>query len=141
MDSKPVTHSQPLSPFLFAAVKGMAIVRIGIGAASFFAPQTTCASHGYHVPPAFSLLVRMMGHREAINGELLFTALGSDSADGGRRAIRRALVVGLLADALDICSVLYGFPHGEVDNLTAGVLCTAASATITLAAIAIRSLQ
>jgi hypothetical protein len=75
----------PLSPTLLTSTKILAIIRIGVGAASFFAPQLTCASHGYHVSAPYALLVRMMGHREAINGGLLWTAEDSEAKDGGRK--------------------------------------------------------
>jgi hypothetical protein len=56
------------------------------------------------------------------------------------RSIRRALLVGLLADSLDICAVLYGFNRGEVESMTAGILGSAAAGAITLAAYILRSL-
>lgn len=84
MDSK-MPASSPLNPYLLTATRALAFVRIGVGAASFLAPQLTCASHGYHVPAPYALLVRMMGNREAINGGLLATALASDAKGGDRK--------------------------------------------------------
>jgi hypothetical protein len=75
----------PISRGLLTTTKVLAIIRIGIGAASFCAPQLTCASHGYQVTTPYNLLVRMMGHREAINGGLLLTAEDSEAKDGGRK--------------------------------------------------------
>ncbi|RKL39387.1 hypothetical protein BFJ72_g6861 [Fusarium proliferatum] len=130
----------PLPPILLTCTKALAIARIGIGAASFFAPQLTCASHGYHVSEPYNLLVRMMGHREAINGGLLLTAEDKEAKDGGRKSIQRALLVGLLADSLDICAVVYGFSRGEVESTTAGILGSAAAGAITLATFILRAL-
>ncbi|KAL2203324.1 hypothetical protein CC79DRAFT_1326058 [Sarocladium strictum] len=131
----------PIAPALITTTKVLAIVRIGIGAASFFAPQFTCGTHGYHVTTPYNLLVRMMGHREAINGALLLTAEDGEARDGGRRSIRRALLVGLVADSLDICAVLYGFYRGEIENMTAGILGSAAAGAITLATFLLRGLD
>lgn len=56
------------------------------------------------------------------------------------RSIRRALLVGLLADSLDICAVVYGFSRGEVESTTAGILGSAAAGAITLATFLLRAL-
>ncbi|KXJ84934.1 hypothetical protein Micbo1qcDRAFT_199000 [Microdochium bolleyi] len=135
------TMASPPSSSLLTASKVLAMIRIGVGAASFLAPQLTCASHGYHVPAPYALLVRMMGHREAINGGLLLAAANSDVKEvGTRKGIRWALLVGLVADSLDICAVLYGFSRGEVESMTAGILGTAAAGAISVATIMLRAL-
>ncbi|QPC63142.1 hypothetical protein HYE67_005373 [Fusarium culmorum] len=133
--------SAPLSPSLVTATKILSIVRIATGGACLFAPQLTCSLHGYYVPAPYALLVRMMGAREAINGALLFTASDGKESDGGNRNIRRALWVGILADSMDICSVVYGFAMGEVGTSTAGILGTAAAGAITMAALMLRALR
>ncbi|KAG7409713.1 hypothetical protein DER46DRAFT_614955 [Fusarium sp. MPI-SDFR-AT-0072] len=132
--------SPPLSPTLVTATKVLSIVRIATGGACFFAPRLTCSLHDYYVPAPYALLVRMMGAREAINGALLFTAIDGKESDGGKRSIRRALWVGILADSMDICSVLYGFAMGEVGITTTGILGTAAAGAITMATLMLRAL-
>jgi hypothetical protein len=42
---------------------------------------------------------------------------------------------------MDICSVLYGFAMGEVETTTAGLLGTAATGAITMAAFMLRGLR
>ena len=78
------TH-QPLSATLSTSFKVLSLIRIATGAACFFAPRFTCALHGYNVPSTYTLLVRMMGSREAINGGLLLTAEDKEANDGGRK--------------------------------------------------------
>lgn len=62
------------------------------------------------------------------------------SAYNGERSVRRALMVGLIADSLDICAVIYGFSRGEVESMTAYILGGAAAGAITLASVVLRAL-
>jgi hypothetical protein len=72
---------------LINSTRALSIIRIATGVACFFAPQFTCGTHGYDVPDAYTLLVRMMGAREAINGGLLLTAEDKEANDGGRKYV------------------------------------------------------
>ncbi|KAH6954242.1 hypothetical protein DER45DRAFT_570090 [Fusarium avenaceum] len=131
----------PVSPSIITATKVLSIVRVAIGGACFFAPQLTCSLHNYHVPAPYLLFVRMMGAREAINGALLYTARDENENDGGRRSIRRALWVGLIADSTDILSLSYAYIMGEAGAAIAGVTGAGAVGAITLAAVMLRRLQ
>ncbi|KAH7245127.1 hypothetical protein BKA59DRAFT_169492 [Fusarium tricinctum] len=131
----------PVSPFIITATKVLSIVRVAVGGACFFAPQLTCSLHDYHVPAPYLLFVRMIGAREAINGALLYTARDENESDGGRRSIRRALWVGIIADSTDIFSLLYGLAMGEVGTSIAGITGTGAIGAITLAAVMLRGLR
>ncbi|KAH7110780.1 hypothetical protein B0J13DRAFT_577417 [Dactylonectria estremocensis] len=134
------TSSAPPSSTILTATKVLSIIRIATGAVCLIAPRLTCSLHGYSIPAESALLVRMMGAREAINGGLLLTVEDKESQDGGKRNIKRALWVGIVADAIDICSVTYGFAMGEVGRTTGGILGTAAAGAITLATLILRGL-
>lgn len=75
----------PLSSTTQAIIKTLSVVRIATGAACLVAPRFTCALFRHNVPAEQALLVRMIGARDALFGELLITAEDKESGDGGRR--------------------------------------------------------
>ena len=79
------SSSQALSPATQTAIKVLSFVRIATGAACLLAPRFTCALFRYNVPAEQDLLVRMIGARDVLFGELLITAEDKGRGDGGRR--------------------------------------------------------
>lgn len=76
---------QPLSSITQSVIKALSIVRLATGAACLVAPRFTCGIFRYQVPAEQHVLVRMFGIRDAVFGELLWTAEDKERADGGRQ--------------------------------------------------------
>lgn len=72
--------SSPSSTAL-VATKALSIFRIAAGTACIVAPQLTCALFKFHVPVEQALVVRMFGIRDAVLGELLYTAKRKGKGD------------------------------------------------------------
>lgn len=77
--------SPPLSTTTQTVIKALSFIRIATGAACLIAPRFTCALFKFPVPAEQTLLVRMVGARDAVLGELLITAEDKTAHDGGRR--------------------------------------------------------
>lgn len=122
------------------AIKALAYMRIATGAASLIAPQFTCALFKYNVPIGSALLVRMVGAREGVLGELLLTAQDKDAPDGGRREMRRAIWTGLAVDAIDIGSLVYAVVKGHALKSTGGLFGAGAVVFMGLGAWGLRGL-
>ncbi|KAK3300664.1 uncharacterized protein B0H64DRAFT_20278 [Chaetomium fimeti] len=132
--------STPLSSTTLTAIKVLSLIRIATGAGCLIAPRFTCSLHYHDVPADQAFIVRMVGVREGLVGALLFSAEDKGTGDGGRRAIRRAVWAGIIADAVDIGSLTFGFIMGEVGKPMAGIIGTAAVGAISLAALILRGL-
>lgn len=115
---EPSTKSTSTTPW---AVKTLAYMRIATGAACLVAPQFTCALFRLNIPVGSALLVRMIGARDGVLGELLLTAEDRNAPDGGRRELRRAIWAGMAADAIDIGSLVYAVAKGHVGKPTGGL--------------------
>lgn len=83
--SDPAHHA--ISPLNQTAIKVLAAIRVVTGAACLIAPRYTCALFRYIVPAEHTLLVRMVGARDVVFGELLITAEDKNREDGGRRQV------------------------------------------------------
>ncbi|KAJ4361464.1 hypothetical protein N0V95_001881 [Ascochyta clinopodiicola] len=107
----------PISASTLYAVKTLSWIRIATGAACLAAPQFTCALFKLRIPAESSLLVRMIGARDAALGELLLTAEDEHAPDGGRREMRRAIWTGMAADFMNNSSQKYRAPFGPLNTL------------------------
>ncbi|KAJ4991999.1 hypothetical protein SVAN01_02594 [Stagonosporopsis vannaccii] len=132
--------NEPVSAATLWAIKALSYMRIATGAAVLVAPQFTCALFKYNVPVGSALLVRMVGARDGVLGELLLTAEDKNAPDGGRREIRRALWTGIAADAIDIGSLAYAVAKGHVGKPTGGLFGAGAVVFIGLGALGLRGL-
>lgn len=85
--SKPIneTHSPPLSSTTRTIIKVLSVVRIATGTACLIAPRFTCALFMYPIAAEYGFLVRMVGARDIVFGELLMTAEDKGREDGGRQ--------------------------------------------------------
>lgn len=122
------------------AIKALSYMRIATGAACLIAPQLTCALFKYNVPIGSALLVRMVGARDGVMGELLLTAEDKNARDGGRREMRRAIWTGMAADAIDIGSLAYAVAKGHAAKSTGGLFGAGAVVFIGLGAWGLRGL-
>jgi hypothetical protein len=122
------------------AIKALSYMRIATGAACLVAPQFTCALFRYNVPVGSALLVRMVGARDGVMGELLLTAQDKDAPDGGRREMRRAIWTGMAADAIDIGSLAYAVSKGHALKSTGGLFGAGAVVFMGLGAWGLRGL-
>jgi hypothetical protein len=85
LKSKSDSSTKQLSSTTQTVIKTMSVIRIATGVACLLAPRFTCALFKYHVPVEQSLIVRMVGGRDAMLGAILITAEDKNQADGGRR--------------------------------------------------------
>ena len=74
--------AEPLSAGTQYAIKALSYVRIATGVACLVGPQFTCALFRYNVPVGSALLVRMVGARDGVLGELLLTAEDKNAPNG-----------------------------------------------------------
>jgi hypothetical protein len=81
------SSAQPLSSTSQAVIKTLSVIRIATGVACLFAPRFTCGLFMYKVPAEQALIVRMVGARDVMFGELLITAEDKTKEDGGRRQV------------------------------------------------------
>jgi hypothetical protein len=132
--------NNPLSASTQYAIKALSYFRIATGAACLIAPQFTCALFRYNVPVGSALLVRMVGARDAVLGELLLTAEDRSAPDGGRREMRRAIWTGIAADAVDIGSLAYAVAKGHAGKPTGALFGAGAVVFMGLGAMGLRGL-
>lgn len=130
----------PLSQTTKTAINTLAILRIGVGAASLFAPRWTFGLFQYAVPQTSSSIVRLYGVRDAILGDLLYTAEDKSVPDGGRREMRRALWGNIAADAVDICSIGFAVATGSLGRLPGVLIAGGAAVGVGLGALGLRGL-
>jgi hypothetical protein len=138
-----LVNTQPISPLsksTSTAIHTLAILRIGIGAASLIAPRWTFGLFQVAVPQASSTIVRLYGVRDVILGELLYTAEDKRAPDGGRREIKRALWSNIAADAVDICSVGFAVATGSMGRLPGALVVGGAALGVGLGALGLRGL-
>lgn len=140
--SRPTTKAsdKPISTSTSYAIKTLSYMRIAAGAACLIAPQFTCALFKYNVPVGSALLVRMVGARDGVLGELLLTAQDKDASDGGRREMRRAIWTGMAADAIDIGSLVYAVAKGHALKSSGGLFGAGAVVFMGLGAWGLRGL-
>lgn len=131
---------KPISASTTYAIKALSYMRIATGAACLVAPQFTCALFKYNVPIGSALLVRMVGGRDGVLGELLLTAQDKDAPDGGRRETKRAIWTGMAADAIDIGSLAYAVAKGHALKSTGGLFGAGAVVFMGLGAWGLRGL-
>ncbi|KAF3008452.1 hypothetical protein E8E13_003799 [Curvularia kusanoi] len=115
---EPSNRSTSTTPW---TIKTLAYMRIATGAACLVAPQFTCALFKLNIPVGSTLLVRMIGARDGVLGELLLTAEDRNAPDGGKRELRRAIWAGMAADAIDVGSLVYAVAKGHVGKPTGGL--------------------
>lgn len=131
---------KPISTSTQYAIKTLSILRIATGAACLAAPRFTCALFSYNIPVGSSLLVRMVGGREAVLGDLLLTGEDKHAHDGGRREMRRAIWSGMAVDVVDVGSLVYAVAKGHVGKATGGLFGAGALFFIGLGAWGLRGL-
>ncbi|PVI05067.1 hypothetical protein DM02DRAFT_650992 [Periconia macrospinosa] len=101
-NSTPNTSPTNLSKMEYYNIKALAIMRLCIGASCIFIPGPVFALCGYPLRTIeLSTFARMIGARDLILGDLLYTAEDKTAADGGKREMRRALWGGMAADLFD----------------------------------------
>jgi hypothetical protein len=88
------SSTKPLSSTSQTIIKTLSVIRIATGVACLLAPRFTCALFKYNVPVEQSLIVRMVGGRDAMLGAILITAEDKNQADGGRRWVSGVLLRG-----------------------------------------------
>jgi hypothetical protein len=93
-----------------------------LGGACVIAPQTTCEIFFYPVPAAFSILPRLFGIRDLLLGALLVTAEDKNVPSGGRRELRRTLWANIVADSVDVISIVLSLAQGNLGRLPAAAL-------------------
>ena len=131
---------KPLSASTQYAIKALSYMRIATGAACLIAPQFTCALFRYNIPAGSALLVRMVGARDGVLGELLLTAEDKNAPDEGRREMSRAIWTGIAADAIDIGSLAYAVAKGHAAKSTGALFGAGAVVFIGLGAMGLRGL-
>lgn len=132
--------AEPISASTQYAIKALSYVRIATGVACLVAPQFTCALFKYNVPVGSALLVRMVGARDGVLGELLLTAEDKNAPDEGRQEMRRAIWTGIAADAIDIGSLAYAVAKGHAPKPTGALFGAGAVVFIGLGALGLRGL-
>jgi hypothetical protein len=130
----------PLSQATATNIKALAVLRIGLGAMCLAVPSLTLALFQFPLPQASNTIVRLWGIRDAILGELLYTAENRNVADGGRRELRRALWSNVAADAVDMCSAAFAVATGNMAMLPAAVLGGGAAMGVAMGAFGLRGL-
>ncbi|ORY08447.1 hypothetical protein BCR34DRAFT_603533 [Clohesyomyces aquaticus] len=133
--------SSPLTPTASGAIKALAILRGAIGVGCLIAPHWSCALFRYPIPASGAVITRLLGAREIVLGELLFTAEDKTSHDGGRREIRRALWANMASDGIDVFSILFGVATGTMGKVPGSLLAGGAIAFLGLGALGMRGLD
>lgn len=140
LKAKTEHSNEPVSASSLWAIRALSYARIATGAACLVAPQLTCALFKYNVPVGSALLVRMVGARDGVLGELLLTAEDKDAPDGGRREMKRAIWAGIAADAIDMGSLAYAVAKGHVGKPVGGLFGAGAVVFVGLGAWGLRGL-
>ncbi|KAF2689992.1 hypothetical protein K458DRAFT_483510 [Lentithecium fluviatile CBS 122367] len=136
-NDQPTTTTQ-LSHPTTTAIKTLAILRLGIGAASLITPRWACALFQYSLPQGSSIIGRLFGIREVILGELLYTSEDKNAIDGGRREVRRALWCNIAADTVDICSVGFAVATGGMGRVPGALFAGGAVVGVGLGALCLK---
>jgi hypothetical protein len=133
-------QAEPLTKASSSAIKALSILRFALGTTAAIAPRFTCGLFMLPVPAGVSVMTRLVGAGDLVLGELLITAEDKNSADGGRREIKRALWAGIGADCVSLASFAFELASGTVGRAPALLFAGGAAATIGLSALGMRGL-
>lgn len=144
-DTEPLLPSKainkhPLTQTSSSAIKALSILRIALGASTVIAPRWTCGLFMLPLPATSGILARLFGVGDIVLGELLITAEDKNSADGGRREVKRALWAGIGADCVGLASFAFELAAGNVGRTPSFLFAGGAAACIGLGALGLQGL-
>ena len=103
-----------------ASITTLAVLRMLVGASTLLVPGRAGPPFGIPITAPTMILGRLFGVRDLVIGGLLWSAPSHSTATIAvngecRRTLRRALVVGLIIDTVDVCSNIVGFVDGTLE--------------------------
>ncbi|EMD92175.1 hypothetical protein COCC4DRAFT_129791 [Bipolaris maydis ATCC 48331] len=140
LPEKHANEPEPVNSISNAAIKAIAVLRIGLGVTCLVAPHFGGTLFEMDVPAAYSSLTRMFGGRDLVLGVLLLTAGDNKLPDGGRHEIRRALWSGIATDVIDIYSGLIEFATGTSSGASAAYFVFSGSVAAIIGTVDLRHL-
>jgi hypothetical protein len=93
-------------------------LRIVAGAAIVLAPVTMCKLFAIPIAGSAIPVARLVGIRDLVLGELLFTA---DGGGDSRREVKRAFMAGAASDAVDVGIAATALAMGHFSRMGAGL--------------------
>ena len=129
-------------------VSALAIARMLFGGSTLLFPHHVAPFFGIPLAAQTTIVARLFGIRDFILGGLVWTARADDKAasksaasqEGNRRELRRALVAGILTDAVDLCSAVVGVLDGTLEGPAIGWVAGGAAAMLALGVVTLRGL-
>jgi hypothetical protein len=114
-------------------------------------PETTSDFFAVTLSPETSIFGRIIGARVLVVGALLWGArarvtsasasLDAVSSMERSRNLRRALLVGIAVDLIDVCSCVVGVLDGNKNRRAVGWLCGGAVYLLTLGGLGLRGIR
>lgn len=121
------------------AITALTSIRLVIGTTALFIPLTTFKIVLFPLPTSVSLLPRLVGLREIVFGELLWTAKADfDKGQGRKKEVRRALWANVAVDGMEAGAVVYAAAMGLMPRNAAILLGTGAVASVGLGLMGLR---
>jgi hypothetical protein len=114
------------SPVSTLMINSLSYMRLGMGTAFLIAPSQVASLLQVTVLPNSVLFVRLFAIRDLLFGQQLYTAESQTQPDGGKREIKRALWAGIMADAVDMCSIAIAYSSGTLSAFPASLLMSGA---------------
>jgi hypothetical protein len=99
------------------------------GAAIVLAPVTMCKIFAIPLSGSAIPIARLVGIRDLVLGELLFTA---DNGGDSRREVKRAFIAGAASDAVDIGITVSALAMGQFSRMGAGLFGGGAAAFLVM---------
>lgn len=132
----------PVRPVSTGAMTTLSVVRGITAAALLAAPQLTARLFFLDLPPTASILMRLVGTREAALGGLLLVCSSRVAAKptAYREGLRLAILAGMSADVLDIVVGGFSAATGSIGLASFDMLAGGALLAIVLGAVGLRNL-
>jgi hypothetical protein len=135
-DAPSTQATTPTSPI----ITPFGLARISLGTAALLFPHWTCSLFRFAAPASSLVVVRLFGVRDAILGEMLYTASDPTAPDGGRKELKRALWRNITADSVDMCSVGVAVATGALGRVPGAMLAGGAGIGVVMGVLGLRGL-
>jgi hypothetical protein len=124
--SPPPPATQPTPPLLTNPLKLLGALRLAFGVSAFLLPSFSSELFSFPLPPSATILMRMVGARDAVVALLLFNSKSIEDRD-------KSLFAGVAVDSMDAIATAICWYSGNLDTVQAAGVVGAAGVLIVLA--------
>jgi hypothetical protein len=122
----PPPATQPSPPLLTHPLKLLVALRLAFGVSAFLLPSFSSDLFSFPLLPSATILMRMVGARDAVVALLLFNSKSIEDRD-------KSLFAGVAVDSMDAIATAISWYSGNLDTVQAAGVAGAAGVLIALA--------